>query len=64
MGPTNFASDARDDLPPKRVDRDKGVIVMGESGELKAATKEHTDDAREFVWKQTVGVMKKAGINF
>eukprot|EP00980_Cylindrotheca_fusiformis_P015645 scaffold4501_cov118-Cylindrotheca_fusiformis.AAC.5 len=69
VGPTILASSYGDELPPKKSyndnnnDDSKGVIVMGEKGQSVNLTKNHTKEAVEFVWNQTVETLKKAGVD-
>jgi NAD(P)-dependent dehydrogenase (short-subunit alcohol dehydrogenase family) len=63
IGPTVFASDAGDALPPRpNDDGSGGVYIMGENGQAKDLTNLHTQEARDFVWKTTVEVLGRAGI--
>lgn len=61
LGPTVFASAYDDDLTPKS--STDGVIIMGEKGQQVNLTDKHTEDAVGSVWKSTVEVLKKAGID-
>lgn len=60
IGPTIFASDFDDELPPKS--SENGVIVMGEKGQAAKLTTAHTPEAVDSVWKSTLETLKKAGV--
>jgi len=60
ISPTILASAYGDDLPHKA--NDGGVIIMGDKGQSSPLTKQHTQEAMEFVWRNTVEVLKKADI--
>jgi len=62
LSPTVFASEAGEALVERLNGNAEGLYVMGENGQTKGLTKEHTNDARDFVWNHTVQVLKKAGI--
>ena len=65
MGSTVMAAEAGDDLP-KRPDNginSSGVYIVGQYGESAALTKDHTPEARDFIWKHTKEVLQKAGIS-
>lgn len=65
LSPTVLASEAGGVLPdrPKLSDGSRsGLYIVGANGEAGKLTKEHTPEAREFVWKHTVKVLRKAGI--
>jgi len=62
-GPTVLASAYGDDLAPKH--EDVGIICFGASNgkaDPSTVTKEHTAEARDFVWQQTMETLKKAGL--
>jgi NAD(P)-dependent dehydrogenase (short-subunit alcohol dehydrogenase family) len=61
LGPTVFASAYDDDLTPKS--SMNGVIVMGDKGQQLDLTDQHTEEAMDIVWKSTVEILKKAGID-
>lgn len=64
MGSTVVVAEAGDDLP-KRLDNNNssGIYVVGQYGEPAALTKDHTPEARDFIWKHTKKVLQKAGIS-
>lgn len=64
LGPTVFASEVGDAMPA-RLDEAAGqkLFIMGEKGESESLTNLHAADVKAFVWKNTVEVLKKAGID-
>ena len=66
LGATVLARDAGDDIPHNHIDdanESGGVYIIGQNGEPKHLTKQHTPEARAFIWKHTVEVLHKAGID-
>ena len=66
MGSTVVAAEAGDPLPQRPDNNQKqtsGVFVVDQYGEPATLTKEHTPEARDFVWKHTKDVLHKAGIS-
>jgi len=64
VGPTILASANDDELPPKH--EGNGVICIGgSSGKAQpmTVTKDHTPEARQFVWKETIETLRKAGLD-
>jgi len=61
VSPTIFSSAYDDDLAPKL--DGVGVICIGGKGQPEGVTKEHTAEARESIWKQTVETLQKVGLN-
>jgi NAD(P)-dependent dehydrogenase (short-subunit alcohol dehydrogenase family) len=65
LGPTVLAADAGDQLPalPSRPDgTTSAVYIVGEKGDSKALTRDHSPENREFLWVHTQDVLAKAGI--
>lgn len=51
------------DRPTKNGVENNGIFIMNQDASTGSLTKEHTSDALDAVWKTTVSVLKRAGIN-
>ena len=65
LGPTVFATNAGEELPPRPTLPDgssSAVWILGDKGESLKLTPDHTDENRDLLWKHTKEVFEKAGI--
>lgn len=65
LGSTVFASEKGQELPKTlctTTSSPPGVIVIGPNGQAKSLTRGHTEKAKQFLWDETMKVLKKAGV--
>lgn len=65
LSPSVFASDVENEeggLPVRLNGRKEGIHIIGEKGQVEGLTKNHTESAKEILWKHSCSILEKAGV--